>query len=842
MNCKITKKIFAAFVCATLIQTNIAGIAYADNFLDVPNNSINCKFDMDFSQYDEGTDLGALGITKNATKETFDKTDDTEYLSGSDAQIVYDEAIGQNVLEFNPHNFAETKIGENLDFELKDKLYKENGPFTVSIRYNTPEVIKHSNGTLNMIGFDSDGNRKILYFGDITYLANTDQRKYRRLMIGNSLWTSNSTLKPTAYLTMSDMSKTVNKYITYKYVVDPASETFKFYYKPDDSEKWVEPYASYELPTGPIPDVVTQFRFSLYENDGSKLNEDARYKIAAINVSQGLELESSEPENGGKLKGKVIKLHFNSAIDEDSIGGDSISVKKDNRLLAYGEDYTARLNDESNDIEIVLNELPSGFEKYTVCINDRINSVNSGYAKLDSGEIISVNLSGAIDEGYINYKETYDNAPQGLLTDFKDGTYTYAKELYYASQGGEIGEATVDTTKDGETALKYKANIDAAGKGEYLSINFPEPIETSKGNVKISFSLYGEQPNYSFATQFRGYNSNNAGTVVKADTGIVAYSNDGIRYPDGAMMYTADNLKLGWYDLSYEYNSLQNTMTVRHKESSGTSWTEKTFKLNDSQKLPDFLRTLTFKIFANNNIKTFGVDGIYWIDNVEAEQTFAPTLVQSTIKDGDVDVDNYINSISLEYNMAITESSANQDTVKLMEADGGELKEVSDINVSGNNNSDGTKGVVDINILSSLKPNTKYLLQTEGIEAKTVKRGKSDKTLIYFTTAQNYILTGNMVKDDKITINAQVKANSKFAAGKSYVIFAALIRNSDGAIIKFDFDENLVSAGDSVYSEYNKTFVFDKPQDLADDEYSVTLRLLNGFVKTYSLAPKLILK
>lgn len=844
MNCKIAKKIFAVFVCTALLQSSFAYVAYADDATLAADDNTNCKYGIDFSKYGEDTNLSSLGITQNATKETFEKTDGTECTSGAKAQIVYDNTVNENVLEFNPCEFADVKIGENLNFELTDKLYKKNGPFTISIRYNTPDVLKHSNGSVNMIGYDADGNKKILYFGDISYLFETTQRKYRRLMIGNSLWTSNSTLNPTAYLTMSDMSNTVNKYITCKYVVDPTDETFKFYYKFDDSDKWVEPYAAYELPTGPIPDTVTQLRFSLYENDASKLKEDSKYKIASLSVNQGLELDTSAPENNGKLKGKVIKLYLNSPVDADSVDSDSLSVEKDGQNLIYAEDYTVRLNDdEPNAIEIVLNDLPSGGEMYTVTLSDRINSVNAGFAKLNEGETICVNFIGAIDEGYVQYKEDFSGVPQGDLSEYKDGIFKYSTEPFSSSSQTDKTYVTVDTTKDGETAIKYKTNIDASGKGGFLNVDLPEPVETNKGNVVVSFSLYGEQPDYLIAgPQMRGYNLSNPNTTVKVDAGMVSYSNDAIRYPDGTNIYTTAQLKSGWYDLCYVYNPNSRTVTVKNKAQSDTSWTEKTFKLKDEQIYPDVIKTMSFRVVANSNLKTFGVDGIYWIDNLEISQIHTPALVKSTVSDGDIDVDGFIKTIELEYNMPIVENSANAETVKLMQVTDKENVDVDEIEIIGKNNSDGTNGIVYINILNPLKADTKYVLQTEGIEANTVKRGKSDKTLINFTTAQNYILKGSISKGDSVTVNAQVKANSKLASGKKYVLFAALVRKSDGAIIKLDFDENIAAESESVYSQYDKTFTFDKPQDLTDGEYYIVLRLLNGFVNTYSLLPKVILE
>lgn len=840
MYCKIARKIFAVLICAALVQPMPAALADGD----ASGNSagVNCKYNMDFAEYNSDTDISGIGITQNATKETFEKFDASEYTSGATAQIVYDDTINSNVLEFNPCNYAETKIGENLNFELKDKLYKQNGPFTMTIRYNTPDVLKHANGSLNMIGTDADGNRKILYFGDYSYLASTPQRQYRRLMIGNSLWTSNSTLKPNAYLTMSSMSKTVNKYITYKYVVDPTTETFKFYYKPDDSEKWTEPYAAYELPTGPIPDVVTSLRFSLYENDDARLSEDSKYKIASISINQGLELVSSEPESGGKLKGKLIKLHLNSPVDESSLNAASVSVERNGEALIFGYDYNVRLSSEDSQVvEIVLDALPNGGDEYKIILNDAVNTASDGYARLDSGDVISVGLTGAVDEGYVHYLEDYDEAPDGDLLDY-DGVYKYSKSFFSASQTSDDTYFAVDTTDDGEKAVKLKTNIDASGKGTFLNIELPEPIETAKGNVVMSFSLYGEAPEYMFrGPQVQGYNTSNPSVNIRRESGLIAYSNDAVRYPDGANIYTKDQLKQGWYDISYDYNPSASTVTVKTRNRGTSAWTEKTFNVAENNRYPDFIKTVSFLVSANSNMKAFGMNGVYWIDNVEISQVHTPSLVSSTVKDGDTDVDNHLGNISLEFSMPITESSANSDNVKLYELTDGEMTEVTDVSVHGSNNSDGTRGLVDVGLTSPLKADTKYSLQIEKIEANTVMKGTCDKIIIKFTTAENYVLSAALTKENNITVNAHIKANAKNNNGKDYVIFAALTRKSDGAILKFDFDKGTVSDNGSVYYEQSKTFVFDKPQE-SDGEYCVVVRLLNGFEKTYSLVPKIILE
>lgn len=840
MYCKISEKILAVMVCAALVQP--VPTALADGDIAEYSIGTNCKYTMDFAECDLGANINQMGITHNATKETFDKFDTAEYASGATAQIVHDDTINSNVLEFNPCNFAETKVGENLNFELKDKLYKQNGPFTMTIRYNTPEILKHANGSLTMIGTDADGSRKLLYFGDYSYLASTPQRQYRRLMIGNSLWTSNSTLKPNAYLTMSPMSKTVNKYITFKYVVDPASETFKFYYKPDDSDKWTEPYAAYELPTGHIPDAVTSLRFSLYENDADKLNEDSKYKIASLSVTQGLELVSSEPEDGGKLKGKLVKLYLNSAVDEQSLNADSVSAVKNGEQLIFGSDYSTRVSSEDSQVvEFVLDSLPNGGDEYTFTVNDAVNTANDGYARLDAGDEISVKLTGAVDEGYTYFFENYDEAPLGSLLDY-DGVYKNSKSFFSSSQTSDDTDFTVAETDDGERAIKLTTSIDAPGKGTYLNFELPEPIETAKGNVVMSFSLYGESPEYMFrGPRVQGYNSANPSVNIKRESGLIAYSNDAVRYPDGGNIYTKDQLKQGWYDISYEYNPSAYTVTVRNRNRGTSSWNEKTFNVAEDNRYPDVIRTVSFLVSANANMKAFGMDGVYWIDNVEISQLHTPSLVSSTVKDGDTDVDNYMGSITLEFNMPIAESSANSDTVKLFEVTESGMSEVTDVAVTGSNNADGTMGLVDVDLTSPLKAGAKYALQIDGIEANTVKRGVCDKTVINFTTASDYVLGAQMTKGNNITVTAQMKANAKSNDGRDYVIFAALMRKSDGAMLKFDFDKGAVTNSGSVYYEHSKTFTFDAPQE-SDAEYQVVVRLINGFEKTYSLVPKIVLE
>ncbi len=67
------------------------------------------------------------------------------------------------------------------------------------------------------------------------------------------------------------------------------------------------------------------------------------------------------------------------------------------------------------------------------------------------------------------------------------------------------------------------------------------------------------------------------------------------------------------------------------------------------------------------------------------------------------------------------------------------------------------------------------------------------------------------------------------------------MRKSDGAMLKFDFDKGTVTNSGSVYYEQSKTFTFDAPQE-SDAEYQVVVRLINGFEKTYSLVPKIVLE
>ncbi len=354
-------------------------------------------------------------------------------------------------------------------------------------------------------------------------------------------------------------------YYTYKWVVYPFNNTFKFSYSTDDGVTWIRPYENVCMmnpsteqryttadlfPTGTLPETINSLLIRTYctSNDADK---EFTYNIAYIKVNQEkLELENAEDLTVDD--DKTIVLDFNSAISADSLN--AITVKKNGSLLVSNMDYTISRasNDEFEDVvNIELNEALTEEDGIIVSISKALNE-QDGYSKLENDIEVSC-INPKMDKFYVAVNGD-DNNPGTLDLPLKTISKAMEKVLEVTALNSEVqptiylrkGEYSVDETivLDSQytdiTFSNYKnekVSINAGyslGTGELASASdlggkLPEDLIEDKKIYKWDISAYKEL----FSEEkIRDYDRNNTELVDGDELQTVA------RWPEEGYAYT----------------------------------------------------------------------------------------------------------------------------------------------------------------------------------------------------------------------------------------------------------------------------------------------------------------
>lgn len=421
-------------VCITKGVNNKPGYPKmnSDYTFNLVTNHTYINYTFDFNDLAEKAYADKANITDIKNFST-----NTKY---ADFSIVNDTTIGKKVLQWDwdgnqdlelTSNGKRTNGTEDLYFELPEPIKPANGKFTITMSYKVPKEngLRSQDGTASFIG-TKDGAAKTTYFGTGSY-NNSGQEKFEKLYYEGNLykasekvvWKSSDNKDRKLFMEKYDSNRGV--YINYKFVVDPASGTYRAYWQREGSTYWEEPYANsiaytdsttgevikYPFKVGEMPDVINKLRFSLYQTfnttDESIINEtkarSSTYYMNYVKVEQNpLAVESLEKTYADDGK-TILNVNFTEAIDDTTVEN-AVKLYKNGKALAYGTDYTVTFIDDDNKImKIALAADAADTDNIGLVIEDTINS-NEGYSKLLS--TYKYNTKNSVEFTAVSYKNS----------------------------------------------------------------------------------------------------------------------------------------------------------------------------------------------------------------------------------------------------------------------------------------------------------------------------------------------------------------------------------------------------------------------------------------------------
>ena len=333
------------------------------------------------------------------------------------------EDAGSNVLKWTTSNFNARNQGLKLNIPLDEPFKASDGVFALEFRAKLPKESAYRwlvNGFMN---FETESSK-----------SKADSSALRFGLCQASGTGFQPVINGSAYALLSDIgwgedSKLLyadygDKYVTYKFVVDPDAKTFRFYVKPD-GDSWSEPYANKnfknpytadttdtfnkgEMPTGNLPaeDIVAlSLTSTCIIDNGTTSNvqlDDAKsekgYYISDVSIRQvNIPVIDSVSLSDGERYFQPdadITVAFKSEINAETVNCDNVYIAKvlsDGSEEAVSQDvYSVKLADDSKTIVLSFD---SGkrldyLTEYRLYVKD-IESNGKGRGKLSSPLVVN---------------------------------------------------------------------------------------------------------------------------------------------------------------------------------------------------------------------------------------------------------------------------------------------------------------------------------------------------------------------------------------------------------------------------------------------------------------------
>lgn len=388
-------------VCITTDINKSTGYAKLKNnytFYPVTNHTY-VDYTFDFSNIAEKTYTIKTDVTDIDNFST-----DTQY---ADFSIVKDSTLNKNVLKWYWAGGQLDSVtgkhtdNENIYFDLPQPLKPENGAFTIEMRYMVADNPRSQNGSANLIG-TTNNQAASLPFG-VGSWDNSGQEPSEKLYYEGSLYKAkdvmwdinngNGTPNMQSYFLNRDASK-IGKYLTYRFVVNPADGTYRAYWKYDSDTSWNEPFAKsvangdikYPFKVGTMPETISKLNFSLFQTLNGTTDaitaakaKSSTYYMDYIKVEQKpLSVTDCTKTTTADNK-TALSVNFDSEIAAATATADTVKLYKNGNALTFGTDYKVSFADD--EMIITLECETAETDNIVLVIEDGINAI-SGYSKL----------------------------------------------------------------------------------------------------------------------------------------------------------------------------------------------------------------------------------------------------------------------------------------------------------------------------------------------------------------------------------------------------------------------------------------------------------------------------
>ena len=249
----------------------------------------------------------------------------------STVEIAKDSDV--NVLKWTTGGFTARGMAQALNIPLNKPFNANNGEFTLEFRAKLPQNKYRwfENGFMNFetAASKSDSNlTPALRFG----LSKISGDYFQPVIngssytfMGNVNYNNNYKLYESSYC---------NKYITYRFDVDPDAKTFRFYTK-EDGKTWNEPYKDLQVPNPYTADTTDKFDKGLLPT-GTLPTDD----IVALSLSSGCFIANATTDS----------TQLEEAQKEISYYISSIKIQqKPKQTMAYSLDYSKMSTSDTPD-------------------------------------------------------------------------------------------------------------------------------------------------------------------------------------------------------------------------------------------------------------------------------------------------------------------------------------------------------------------------------------------------------------------------------------------------------------------------------------------------------------
>lgn len=391
-------------VCITTDINNSTGYAKLKNnytFYPVTNHTY-VDYTFDFSNIAEKTYTVKTDVTDIDNFST-----DTQY---ADFSIVKDSTLNKNVLKWYWAGGQLDSVtgkhtdNENIYFDLPQPLKPENGAFTIEMRYMVADNPRSQNGSANLIG-TTNNQAASLPFG-VGSWDNSGQEPSEKLYYEGSLYKAkdvkwdinngNGTPNMQSYFLNRDASK-IGKYLTYRFVVNPADGTYRAYWKYDSDTSWNEPFAKsvangdikYPFKVGTMPETISKLNFSLFQTLNGTTDaitaakaKSSTYYMDYIKVEQKPLTVTDCTKTTTADNKTALSVNFDSEIAAATATADTVKLYQNGNALTFGTDYKVTFaGDENKNMIITLECETAETDNIVLVIEDGINAT-SGYSKL----------------------------------------------------------------------------------------------------------------------------------------------------------------------------------------------------------------------------------------------------------------------------------------------------------------------------------------------------------------------------------------------------------------------------------------------------------------------------
>ena len=369
--------------------------------------------------------------------------------------------VSDGVLNWTTSNYGKNNTYALMTIPLEEEIDIADGPFTVSVKAKLPNVAGRRIRGFAILG----GNTAATYSATddtLMGMAQLDDKSGYMIEAGHTeLWMNKQDADSNGDGKIDDVSNTSeynnigtttlarrffisqadanSDYYTYRWDVDPETQTFRFFCQKEGETGWAEPYGDLYMmntntdeqmdrfveagvmPTGKLPEKIKSLKFRQYEYiEGNKANSVTTY-IKSIKVQQEkLRLLN----HNGVLKDNKATLKFNAPIDSTTL--DAVSVLKDGVALVQGVDYRLTVTNDAKNrefcIEATFTETSSAGAEIEFNIATDINR-NDNFAKpsskMSANYLVDSNIyvsSNGDDKDYGSLKRPFKTIQKAIET------------------------------------------------------------------------------------------------------------------------------------------------------------------------------------------------------------------------------------------------------------------------------------------------------------------------------------------------------------------------------------------------------------------------------------------